>query len=61
MQVYIQSLKEVKTTISKIQRAVIISTSHSILSKPGETDGKLTGVFASELTVPYYEFIRFRN
>ena len=38
-------------------KAVIISTSHSILSKPGETDGKLTGVFASELTVPYYEFI----
>ena len=41
----------------KNTKAVIISTSHSILSKPGETDGKLTGVFASELTVPYYEFI----
>ena len=39
------------------KKAVIISTSHSILSKPGETTGKLTGVFASELTVPYYEFI----
>jgi putative intracellular protease/amidase len=38
------------------KKAVIISTSHSILSKPGETTGKLTGVFASELTVPYYEF-----
>src|SRR6056300_519630 len=39
------------------KKAVIISTSHSILSKPGETTGKLTGVFASGLTVPYYEFI----
>ncbi len=38
------------------KRAVIISTSHSTLNKPGETTGKLTGVFASELTVPYYEF-----
>ena len=38
------------------KKAVIISTSHSILSKPGETTGKLTWVFASELTVPYYEF-----
>lgn len=41
----------------KNKKAVIISTSHSVLSKPGETEGKLTGVFASELTVPYYEFI----
>jgi len=40
----------------KNKRAVIISTSHSTLNKPGETTGKLTGVFASELTVPYYEF-----
>ena len=38
------------------KRALIISTSHSTLNKPGETTGKLTGVFASELTVPYYEF-----
>jgi putative intracellular protease/amidase len=38
------------------KRAVIISTSHSTLNKSGETTGKLTGVFASELTVPYYEF-----
>ena len=38
------------------KRAVIISTSHSTLNKPGDTTGKLTGVFASELTVPYYEF-----
>jgi hypothetical protein len=38
------------------KRAVIISTSQSTLNKPGETTGKLTGVFASELTVPYYEF-----
>ena len=38
------------------KKAVIISTSHSTLKKPGETTWKLTGVFASELTVPYYEF-----
>ena len=38
------------------KKAVIISTSPSTLKKPGETTGKLTGVFASELTVPYYEF-----
>jgi len=37
------------------KRAVIISTSHSTLNKPGETTGKSTGVFASELTVPYYD------
>jgi len=40
----------------KDKRAVIISTSHGILNKPGESTGKSTGVFASELTVPYYEF-----
>ena len=46
----------VKNIISLEKKAVIISTSHSTLNKPGETTGKLTGVFASELTVPYYEF-----
>ena len=49
--------KESKNYNFKNKKAVIISTSHNVLSKPGETDGKLTGVFASELTVPYYEFI----
>jgi putative intracellular protease/amidase len=35
------------------RRALIITTSHTIL---GET-GKPTGVFASEMTVPYYQFL----
>jgi len=38
------------------QRALIISTSHGVLNKPGETKGKKTGVFGSELSVPYYDF-----
>ena len=38
------------------QRALIISTSHRVLNKPGETKGKKTGVFGSELSVPYYDF-----
>ncbi|WP_026941522.1 type 1 glutamine amidotransferase domain-containing protein [Hellea balneolensis] len=38
------------------QRALIISTSHAVLNKPGETKGKKTGVFGSELSVPYYDF-----
>lgn len=39
------------------KKALIITTSHAILSGPGETDGKATGVFGSEMTVPYYEFL----
>jgi len=38
------------------KRALIITTSHGVLNKPGETDGKKTGVFGSELSVPYYDF-----
>lgn len=38
------------------KRALIVTTSHGTLNKPGETDGKATGLFASEMTVPYYEF-----
>jgi len=38
------------------KKALIVSTSHGILNKPGETDGPSTGVFASEMTIPYYEF-----
>jgi len=34
-------------------KALIITTSHDRL---GETDSKKTGVFASEMTAPYYEF-----
>ena len=38
------------------KKALIITTSHGVLNAPGETTGKPTGVFASEMTVPYYEF-----
>ena len=38
------------------KRALIISTSHGVLNKPGETKGKRTGVFGSEISVPYYDF-----
>lgn len=39
------------------KRALIITTSHGTLNKIGETDGKATGVFGSELTHPYYSFL----
>jgi putative intracellular protease/amidase len=39
------------------KRALIITTSHSVLSSPGQTDGPPTGVFASEMTHPYYTFL----
>lgn len=38
------------------KRALIITTSHGVLNAPGETTGRPTGVFASEMTVPYYDF-----
>lgn len=41
----------------KGKRALIVTTSHDVLNKPGETEGKRTGVFASEMTIPYYEFL----
>ncbi len=34
-----------------------MTTSHGVLSKPGETTGDSTGVFGSEMTIPYYEFL----
>lgn len=39
------------------KKALIVTTSHAVLNKPGETTGNPTGVFASELTIPYYEFL----
>ena len=39
------------------KRALVVTTSHGVLNKPGETTGKPTGVFGSEMTVPYYEFL----
>ena len=41
----------------KGKKALIIATNHGVLNAPGETIGKATGVFASEMTVPYYEFL----
>lgn len=38
------------------KKALIITTSHGVLNAPGETTGNPTGVFGSEMTVPYYEF-----
>lgn len=38
------------------KKALVVTTSHGVLNKPGETDGPATGVFASEMTIPYYEF-----
>jgi len=40
----------------KGKKALIITTSHGVLNAPGETTGDPTGVFGSEMTVPYYEF-----
>ncbi|MEM7133615.1 MAG: type 1 glutamine amidotransferase domain-containing protein [Chloroflexota bacterium] len=38
-------------------KALIVTTSHGVLSRPGETDGAPTGVLASEMTHPYYVFL----
>jgi putative intracellular protease/amidase len=37
-------------------RALIITTSHGFLAESGSTEGEPTGVFASEMTHPYYVF-----
>ena len=39
------------------KRALIITTSHATLNAPGEASGDPTGVFGSEMTEPYYEFL----
>ena len=41
----------------KGKKALVITTSHDVLNAPGETTGQPTGVFGSEMTVPYYEFL----
>ena len=38
-------------------KALIVTTSHGVLSRPGETEGEATGVAASEMTHPYYVFL----
>ena len=39
------------------KRALIITTSHSVLSKADEIKGKTTGVWGAEMTHPYYTFL----
>ncbi len=39
------------------KRALVVTTSHSVLALPGEEKGQATGVFGSELTHPYYTFL----
>lgn len=39
------------------KRALVVTTSHAVLAKPGETEGDPTGVMASEFTHPYYTFL----
>jgi putative intracellular protease/amidase len=39
------------------KRALIITTSHGVLARIGETEGDPTGVAASEMTHPYYTFL----
>lgn len=41
----------------KGKKALIVTTSHGVLNKPGETEGDATGVLSSEMTIPYYEFL----
>lgn len=43
--------------LSSGKRALVITTSHDVLSAPGESDGKPSGVMASEMTHPYYNFL----
>ncbi|MEM6342647.1 MAG: DJ-1/PfpI family protein [Bacteroidota bacterium] len=50
-----------KTFNLKGKKALIVTTSHGVLNKPGETKGDSTGVFASKMTIPYYEFQDFGN
>ena len=38
------------------KKALIIATNHGVLNKPNKTDGKPTGLFLSELSVPFFEF-----
>jgi len=47
----------VPVELSPGKRALIITTSHGVLSEPGATEGPPSGVAASELTHPYYNFI----
>ena len=39
------------------KRALVVTTSHGVLSAPGETIGEATGIAISELTHPYYSYL----
>ena len=39
------------------KRALVVTTSHGVLSAPGETTGEATGIAISELTHPYYSYL----
>ena len=40
------------------KKALIIATNHGTLNKPGEKTGKPTGLFLSELSIPYFDLIK---
>ena len=44
------------TQVPAGKRALIIATNQAVLSPPGEASGPATGVMASEITHPYYNF-----
>lgn len=46
-----------KAQVPAGKRALIIATNQAVLSAPGETTGDPTGVMASEMTHPYYNFL----
>ena len=47
----------VKVQLPPGKKALVITTSHAVLAAPGETQGKPSGVMASEMTHPYYNFL----
>ncbi|MDX1698062.1 MAG: type 1 glutamine amidotransferase domain-containing protein [Thiohalobacterales bacterium] len=47
----------VRVELPSGKRALVITTSHGVLSEPGETEGPPSGVMASEMTHPYYTFL----
>jgi putative intracellular protease/amidase len=40
------------------KKALIIATNHGILNAPNKIEGKPTGLLLSELSVPYFDFIK---
>jgi putative intracellular protease/amidase len=46
-----------KVSLAEGKRALVITTSHGVLAASGESGGKPSGVMASEMTHPYYNFL----